>query len=330
MPNGHTITTSNDTAAIDILQDSVAYNSTNIASMMNYTSILGDQFNMAEDSPMKTAVDANTLKTGITEQQSLVLSATATDFNSLKNNNLNCDLKTAVDTNSAKTGITPQQASNISLLISEPRIVGKTSIYPDVINYHRFGYGDGQNNTGPFVNNFFYMPHIDFKVIFTPLSPITQYKIRCFIDAYYSGRTYYFALSTSTSPFNIIPQTITLMRGRNSEWSSRQEEFCVTEFNTSIETYTLHTRYVFVKEVLVSATNALSSGETIANNGWILWGGKASHNSAIQTKFYYNQDTTPHTPPDHDNFGPLEIEAWSIPSYGTSAGEYVQFKYLEY
>ena len=35
MPNGHTITTSNDTAAIDISQDSVAYNSTNISSMMN-------------------------------------------------------------------------------------------------------------------------------------------------------------------------------------------------------------------------------------------------------------------------------------------------------
>jgi len=218
------------------------------------------------------------------------------------------------------------------LLISEPRVVGKTSIYPDVINYHRFGYGDGQNNTGPFVNNFFYMPHIDFKVIFTPLSPITQYKIRCFIDAYYAGTTYYFALSTSTSPLNIIPQTITLMRGRWGEWSSRQEEFCVTEFNTSIETYTLHTRYVFVKEVLVSATNTLSSSETIANTGWILWGGKASHNSAIQTKFYYNQDLTPHTPPDHDNFGPLEIEAWSIPtgSYGTNEYEDVQFKYLEY
>ena len=112
---------------IGILQNSVASNATNISSVMNYTTIVGGQLAGTEPSGLKTLIDLNTAKTGITSSQ-------ATD---IANN------KTKL-TNIIGSSQAPGPTDNLIL-----GVAGATD------RKTRIGYGNQSNRVG-FANNSYF------------------------------------------------------------------------------------------------------------------------------------------------------------------------------
>ena len=209
-----------------------------------------------------------------------------------------------------------------------PMIIAKTSLNSATVSTHRFGYGQGANNTGgSHTDNVFYMPDTNFKVAFRPTSALAYIEIDYFMDRYFSGRNLYWALGTSSAQSSIIGKTITFARGANSEWSSRKEK--VRIHMSGLTPYSFYVRYIFVKEIVILSDNTVGSNST---TGWIHWGGYNSHsNGGGQTIGHYEIDTSPQTPSNSDNFGALEATVYSVPSTFTTAASTINpFQYIGY
>ena len=211
---------------------------------------------------------------------------------------------------------------------SMPMIIAKTSLNSATVTTHRFGYGQGSNNTGgSHTDNTFYMPDTNFRVAFRPTSALAYIEIDYFMDRYFSGRNLYWALGTSSSASSIIGKTVTFARGANSEWSSRKEK--VRIHMSGLTPYNFYVRYIFVKEIVILSNNTVGSNST---TGWIHWGGYNSHSDGGgQTIGHYEIDTSPQTPSNSDNFGPLEATVYSVPSTFTTASSTINpFQYIGY
>ena len=262
-----------------------------------------------------------------------IINGTPNDPISFRKNNVeeysSNDLKNLVD----NITITSNQnlddhGTKLSILNGRPQLIALTSINPATHRTHHFGYGNGYNYNGSFTDNTFYYIHSNFKVNFTPLGSIVRYKIKCQIDGFYSNRNIYFAVGSSTASSSIIPSTVTFIKGRNSTWTTRKE--IIELYEAGLSTSTSYTRFIFCKEVYVSATNAGGTA-TAGNTGWVIYGGRNNKNVANQTKFYHENDPSPDNPNDTDNFGALECEVWSSPAgYSTSSSTSANYQYLEY
>jgi len=196
---------------------------------------------------------------------------------------------------------------------AEPKLIGMTAVSAATLQSHRFCY-----NGATATDNTWYMPHPDFKCVSRTPVGITkgEFVISFTTDGYFSTRNVYVCLSTSSSPNNIIPSTITFIHSRNSEWTSRIHR--VSVFDTTLTANALNVRYILVKEVQVGSTGSvISSG---GNQGFIVFGGRDAHagTTATQTTHYFDNDLTPATPTDQCQA--LLVKCWSIPSTaGTSA-----------
>ena len=209
-----------------------------------------------------------------------------------------------------------------------PMIIAKTSLNSATVSTHRFGYGQGANNTGgSHTDNTFYMPDTNFKVAFRPTSSLAYIEIDYFMDRYFSGRNLYWALGTSSSQSSIIGKTITLARCANSEWTSRKEK--VRIHLSGLTPYSFYVRYIFVKEIVILSDNTVGSNSSAS---WIHWGGYNSHSDGGgQTIGHYETDTSPQTPSNSDNFGALEATVYSVPSTFTTAASTINpFQYIGY
>lgn len=96
--NGATFTMTTN-KNLDLLSDSIVMNSTNVSSVMNENILQSNQIN-------GNATNISNNLTAITNN--------GNDITGIKNNSLNSVLKSAVDANSAKVGITNQQATDIT------------------------------------------------------------------------------------------------------------------------------------------------------------------------------------------------------------------------
>ena len=209
-----------------------------------------------------------------------------------------------------------------------PMIIAKTSLNSATVSTHRFGYGQGANNTGgSHTDNTFYMPDTNFLVAFRPTSSLAYVEIDYFMDRYFSGRNLYWALGTSSSASSIIGKTLTLARGANSEWTSRKEK--VRIHLSGLTPYSFYVRYIFVKEIAILSNNTVGSNSSA---GWIHWGGYDSHSDGGgQTIGHYETDSSPQTPSNSDNFGPLEATVYSVPStFASSTSTTNPFQYIGY
>lgn len=210
-----------------------------------------------------------------------------------------------------------------------PMIIAKTSLHSATVSTHRLGYGQGINNTGGSITeNTFFMPDTNFRVAFRPTSSIVYIEIDYFMDRYFSGRNLVWALGTSSSNTSIIGKTVTVCRGGNSEWTSRKEK--VRIHLSGLTPYTFYVRYIFVKAIVVASNNTI--GLTGGNTGWIHYGGHGTHSDGGgQTIGHYETDSSPQTPSNSDNFGPLEATVYSVPStFTTSSSTINPFQYIGY
>lgn len=210
-----------------------------------------------------------------------------------------------------------------------PMIIAKTSLHSATVSTHRLGYGQGINNTGGSITeNTFYMPDTNFRVAFRPTSSIVYIEIDYFMDRYFSGRNLVWALGTSSSNTSIIGKTVTVCRGGNSEWTSRKEK--VRIHLSGLTPYSFYVRYIFVKAIVVASDNTI--GTTGGNTGWIHYGGHGTHSDGGgQTIGHYETDSSPQTPSNSDNFGPLEATVYSVPSTFTSSSSTTNpFQYIGY
>ena len=123
------------------------------------------QLAMTAGSAMKTAVDANTLKTTYP-------SADATKVGQIS-------ISSAQDLDTHGTQIAAN-VNDINALNGRPQLIALTSINPFNHRTHHFGYQDGYNHTSFYTDNAFF--HIDpnFRVNFQPLGAIVNYKIKQF------------------------------------------------------------------------------------------------------------------------------------------------------
>lgn len=196
---------------------------------------------------------------------------------------------------------------NFYSAFAEPKLIGQTMISSSAMTAHRMSY-----NGSTATNNTWYMPHPSFRVVCrTPLGVSrAEYVVSFTTDGYYSGRNVYVCLSSSSSASNILSKTITLIHGRNSDWTTRIHR--VSMIDTSLTPNATNIRYVFVKEVAVASSGAvLSAG---GNQGWVLFGGHNTHNgtSSTQNTHYYESALLGSSP-----FGatqPLICKCFSIPS----------------
>ncbi len=210
-----------------------------------------------------------------------------------------------------------------------PIVIGITSLNSSTVSYHRLGYGQGSaNGGGSITENTFYMPDTNFKVVFKPFSSKVFVRIHYMMDRYFSGRSIYWALGTSSSPSSIIGRTVTFSRGGNSEWTSRQE--IITLHDQGFTPFTTYVRYIFVKSIVVNSNNTI--GTTSGNTGWILWGGHGTHSDGGgQTTGHYETDSSPNLPTNSDNFGPLEAVVYGVAdTFTTSASTSNPMQYIGY
>lgn len=210
-----------------------------------------------------------------------------------------------------------------------PMKLAVTSLNSATVSSHRLGYGQGINNTaGSITENTFFMPDTNFRVAFRPTSSIVYIEIDYFMDRYFSGRNLVWALGTSSSNTSIIGKTITVARGGNSEWTSRKEKIRI--HLSGLTAYSFYVRYIFVKAIVVASNNTI--GTTGGNTGWIHYGGHGTHSDGGgQTIGHYEADSTPQTPSNSDNFGPLEATVYSVPStFTTSSSTINPFQYIGY
>ena len=326
--------------ATDIVNNKTELNNIIIgADVMNYsTGRIGMVSGTTGFSIMNSALNSGILSdehAGLKQsnQGKTIINGTPNDPISFRKNNVeeysSNDLKNLVD----NITITSNQnlddhGTKLSILNGRPQLIALTSINPATHRIHHFGYGNGYNYNGSFTDNTFYYIHSNFKVNFTPLGSIVRYKIKCQIDGFYTGRNIYFAVGSSTASSSIIPSTVTFIKGRNSTWTTRKE--IIELYEAGLSTSTSYTRFIFCKEVYVSATNAGGTA-TAGNTGWVIYGGRNNKNVANQTKFYHENDPSPDNPNDTDNFGALECEVWSSPAgYSTSSSTSANYQYLEY
>jgi hypothetical protein len=192
-----------------------------------------------------------------------------------------------------------------------PMMIGITSLNSSTVSYHRLGYGQGSGNGGGSITeNTFFMPDTNFRVVFRPFSSKIFVRIHYLMDRYFSGRSIYWALGTTSSSSSIIGRTVTFSRGGNSEWTSRQE--VITLHDQGYTPYTSYVRYIFVKSIVVNSNNTI--GTTSGSTGWILWGGHGTHSDGGgQTIGHYESDSSPNLPTNSDNFGPLEAVVYGVP-----------------
>ncbi len=210
-----------------------------------------------------------------------------------------------------------------------PIVIGITSLNSSTVSYHRLGYGQGSaNGGGSITENTFYMPDTNFKVVFKPFSSKVFVRIHYMMDRYFSGRSIYWALGTSSSPSSIIGRTVTFSRGGNSEWTSRQE--IITLHDQGFTPFVTYVRYIFVKSIVVNSNNTI--GTTSGSTGWILWGGHGTHSDGGgQTIGHYETDSSPQTPTNSDNFGPLEAVVYGVAdTFTTSASFSNPMQYIGY
>ena len=205
---------------------------------------------------------------------------------------------------------------------AEPRLIGQTMISSNSMTAHRMSY-----NGSTATNNVWYMPHPSFRVVCRTPPSVSKamYEISFTTDGYYSGRNVYVCLSTTNSPNQIIPATITLIHGRNSDWTTRIHTARLID--TTLNANSPNIRYIFVKEVAVASNGSISNAG--GNQGWVLFGGRTTHNgtTATQNTHYYESGLLGSSP-----FGatqPLIARCFSIPSnVATTSSTVYPFQFI--
>ena len=323
--NTHSTDITSNTSAINAtnvsvsaLNSIVTNNTSDISTLQNKTINLTTNLFNGTSTGNLVQSDLSTIESNVSALQTLNSANTAdisTNSSAIANNTASI-----ITTNSNLSNHIPiitwvvDNQNSIDTFMNSYRVIAQTSITHSTIRYHRLCCGSGHSNdpnanSSGWINNRFCMPDNNFIVNFKcPPSGSVNYVISYFLDAHYSNRHIYWAVSTSTSWTDIIVPTMSQTRGRNSEWSNSTETVYLIESGLTPDTN--YTRYLFAKEVVINTSCQITSD---AQTGWILWGGHTNYASVQDTYGLDESVTMRQSVMDKDHLPPLTCSVYQIP-----------------